>query len=382
MIAVTFVVDRLDAGGAERHAIGLANGLDRHRFKVGFQALKPGGGLEGLLAREHLDSFGCVNVTSRLEHRAINELAARLEASGTQIVIATNPFATLYAILAARRAPSRPIVVSTFHSTVLPGPKNQLHMLFYRLMYPFCDALVYVCENQRRYWRRRALRPHADHVIYNGIDVEHFSADALLGVAGVWEIRSALGFGPDDYVVGICAALRPEKAHCDLLGAVARVVRSGTAIRCMIIGDGPERGRIETSIASLGLTSQVRITGFQIDVRPFVAACDVMALTSHHTETFSLSALESMAMGKPLIMTHTGGAAEQVESGRNGLLFEPGDIETLAKHLLALSDRAVSRRLGEEARRIVRERFRHDCMIAKYEALFDGLAIHANRVRC
>ena len=83
----------------------------------------------------------------------------------------------------------------------------------------------------------------------------------------------------------------------------------------MIIGDGPLREAIERDVARLGLSGEVRITGFQSDVREWLTACDVVALLSTAIETFSIAVLEAMAMGKPMIMSDIGGAREQVEHG-------------------------------------------------------------------
>jgi glycosyltransferase involved in cell wall biosynthesis len=377
-LPVTFVVDYLATGGAERHAVTLANSLDRSRFAVSFAQLKPGGPLLKLLDTGRLARNDCADVARKLDFDAVDRLAGQLRDAGSRLVVAANPYATLYAMLAARRITPRPVVVSTFHSTIMPGVKNQVQMLFYRLMYAFCDCLVYVCQNQRDYWRRRALRARTETVIHNGIDAAHFSAAAVPADDGA--IRRTFGFGAEDFVVGICAVLRPEKAHADLLQAIARLRAAGVPARCLVVGDGPERARLEAEIARLGLGADVAITGYQMDVRPYVAACDAMVLASHSVETFSLSALESMAMEKPMVMTRTGGASEQVEHGRTGFLYEPGDIDGLAGHLRALADRAVSRPMGRLAAGTVRERFTLGQMIAAYSTLLERLGA-ASRVR-
>ena len=119
-------------------------------------------------------------------------------------------------------------------------------------------------------------------------------------------------------------------------------------------------------IAQLQLQGAAVITGYKPDVRPCIACCDVMTLTSHAVETFSIAALESMALGKPLVMSRIGGAAEQVQPGVNGLLFEPGDIVTLARHLAALADPQVRQTMGEAARQIVRGAFTVERMAAAF----------------
>jgi glycosyltransferase involved in cell wall biosynthesis len=100
-------------------------------------------------------------------------------------------------------------------------------------------------------------------------------------------------------------------------------------------------------------------------VRPYIACCDVMTLVSH-SETFSLAALESMALGKPVVLTRTGGAEEQVRHGRNGFLFEPGDIETLAQQLRRLTAGTERLSMGAVAARDVRERFTIQHMVQRF----------------
>jgi len=171
----------------------------------------------------------------------------------------------------------------------------------------------------------------------------------------------------DAYVIGICAVFRPEKAHGDLLQAVRRLRDAGVNARVLLIGDGPQRSVIEAEIARLQLGETAAITGFQQDVRPYIASCDVMVLASHAVETFSIAALESMSLGKPLVLTRIGGAAEQVTPGSNGFLFEPGDIDALTQHLTTLADKNLRERMGAQARKIVRDQFTLDKMAAAYD---------------
>ncbi len=369
--AITFVVDQLAAGGAERHALDLVHGIDRSRFAPSFVTLKAGGNLSSLLREEGLAESACMGVSSGIQLAGLRRLASHFDRCRTAIAVATNPYATFYALAAGRMSASRPSVVSTFHSTLLPGLKNQAQMAFYRLAYRRCDVLVYVCENQRNYWRGRGLLARRDIAIHNGIDVARFTAgeDTEARLA----LRDSLGFHADDYVVGICAALRPEKAHGDLLAAISSVARRVPAVKCLVIGDGPERGAIESRIAALGLGPRVRITGFQMDVRPYIRTCDVMALPSR-SETFSLAALESMALARPIVMTDTGGASEQVQPGEQGFLFAPGDVDALAQHLETLGDVAERARMGLNAARRVRESFTVEGMLGRYLTLYEEVA--------
>jgi glycosyltransferase involved in cell wall biosynthesis len=241
-------------------------------------------------------------------------------------------------------------------------------MAFYWPLFLLCRHLVYVCGNQRAYWRRRGLRAQRDSFIYNGIDTQFFVPAAF--AASAPDVRAKYGFADNDYVIGICAALRTEKAHADLLAAVKRLRASGIPAKCLIIGDGTERARLENEIRRLGLASHSVITGFQPDVRPFMLACDAMALVSHAVETFSVSALESMAMGKPMVMTRIGGATEQIQEGVNGYTYPPGDISALCERLQLLADPVRREAMGAAARKTVEEHFSITTMVDGYERLF------------
>jgi glycosyltransferase involved in cell wall biosynthesis len=90
-------------------------------------------------------------------------------------------------------------------------------------------------------------------------------------------------------------------------------------------------------------------------VRADLAACDVVSLVSV-TETFSIAALEAMAMARPLIMSDVGGAREQVVPGETGWLFPAGDVDALSRCLVEASDRRRLSAFGDAARaRAVRD---------------------------
>jgi glycosyltransferase involved in cell wall biosynthesis len=186
-------------------------------------------------------------------------------------------------------------------------------------------------------------------------------------------LRTELGFAPQDYVIGLCSSLRPEKAHGDLLQAIGQLRSRGVAAKALFIGDGSERATIEQAARDLGLREHVVITGLKEDVRPFIGCCDVMTLVSHAIETFSLAALESMALAKPLVMSDIGGASEQVLHGQTGLLFEPGDLTTLAGHLQTLESASLRARMGSAAQRRVRQLFTVETMTAGFTGQIERL---------
>jgi glycosyltransferase involved in cell wall biosynthesis len=364
--SVLLLVNRLGIGGAEQHTIALANMLGRE-FNVVLAYLKPHHDLIESVNKGSLLELRCLNAQRRIDLRAARELLALCQASRARTIVCANAFALMYAQLARWLSPTPIVVIEVYHTTKLRTFKEQLMLAFYRPFFWAAHHLVFVCEAQRRYWRRRALWARQTHTIYNGVDLAHFDPTPYADHAV--RARADLGFGADDHVVGICAVLRPEKAHADLLAAVARVKTSGQSWRVLIIGDGPLRESIEREVVRLGLASSVRITGFQSDVRRWLAACDVVALVSTSVETFSIAALEAMAMGKPMIMSDIGGAREQVEDGLNGMIFPPGDVAALAECLRLCWDKSRAQQMGAAARGRVERDFSLKTMTDRYAEL-------------
>jgi glycosyltransferase involved in cell wall biosynthesis len=358
-----FVTGSLVHGGAERHTITLSNrlaerGHECHAVYVKddpsqLARLRGAASVHCLDARRYLD-FGAL--------RGFASLVRRLEPS---VVLAANPYALMYAALALRAAASRAPLAVTFHTTLVAGAREQLKMLWYRPFFWRSDCTVFVAERQRRHWRRRQVFGRRNLVIYNGVDLEHWqplSADSRAA------LRSALGFEKNELVVALCAELRPEKNPVQLVDALARLRGRGLAARALLVGDGEMRPAVEARARELGVAAAVTITGLQSDVRPFLAASDVLAVPSR-TEALSLAAIEAMACGVPVVHSDVGGAAEIVYPGENGFLFRPGDGDALARRLAELADPALRSRMGRHARDTVAARFGERAMVERYETL-------------
>ncbi len=370
--SLLLVVSSLCFGGAEKHTVALYNGLPRTRFRVGLAYLKSDEALLAQVDRGLEGGVECLSVSSRIDLAAARRLARLIDSCEADVVVCTNQYPVLYAMLARRYSSRRFAIAEVYHTTDLATRMDRLQMWLYRRLFRHCDLLVYVSRNQMAKWRREGLAARRDVAIPNGIDVEHFR-DTTQASERI-ELRQSFGFRAGDFVVGVCAALRPEKAHGDWLEALARLRDRGVPAKGLAIGDGPERAAIEQRIAQLGLQGQVVITGLLANVIPAIAACDVMVMASHAVETFSIAALESMAMGKPLVMSDIGGASEQVVHGATGFLFPAGQVDTLVAHLEALQDPAVRAAFGSRASDIVAREFTIARMLASYGQEFEALA--------
>lgn len=168
----------------------------------------------------------------------------------------------------------------------------------------------------------------------------------------------------------------PEKGVDVLLRAFARVVPELPGARLLLVGDGPERVRLDQLIGELRLTDNVTRTGHlsRPEMERQMAAAWVQVVPSRWAEPFGLVAAEGMMRGTAVIATKTGGLAEIVEDGRTGIHVPPGDEEALAQALLRLlQDRDLAERMGREGRVVTRSRCDEnawvDRMLRFYEAL-------------
>lgn len=372
MVRVMFVTSSLASGGAERQTIAIMNRLAGRGHECHAVYVKDDDPCQ--VDRLHLPggTVRCLRAGRYVDWRAVYGFAAHFAAIRPDVVVAANPYALMYAILAMRGCGARAPTVFVFHSTRLVGLREQIKMLLERLFICSADRTVFVCESQRRYWSKRGLSPRHAQVIHNGVDTEQFSE------VWNWEaranLRHGLGFSRNDYVVGTSAVLRAEKNHVQLVDAIAMLRDAGVQARALIIGDGPMRSAIEAHVRARGLEvgRDVIITGFQKDVRPYVAACDVVVLCSR-TEAFSMAALEAMALCKPVVHSDVGGASEMIFHGRNGFLFPAGDTSAFVDKLAILANRELSKRMGNAARRAVEDLFSERSMVDRYEQLLLGV---------
>lgn len=363
---IGFVLAALNTGGAERHAVLLRQRLARRGVDAFLLAVARA--KSGALAR----TAGADAI--ELQHRRVLsspaawlDVARFLRRRDPEVVLTVNPACAILVALLRLLGVFDGKVACIFHTTVVQPNERRSFSLFRRLA-PRLDALVYVSAAQQRFWEERGLRARRSFVITNGVDLQNFVPDAQDRAA----TRGRMGLADHDYVIGIVAALRPEKRHTDLVGALARLRDRALPAKLLIVGDGDERARIEGEVARAGLEADVIFAGEQPDVRPFVRACDVCVLCSA-IETFSLAALEVLALGVPLVASDVGAMGEIVQDGTTGLLYDVGDVAALAGQLERLSAPELRASMSAAARSSV-ARFDYEVMLDRYVELLDEVA--------
>ena len=153
---------------------------------------------------------------------------------------------------------------------------------------------------------------------------------------------------------------------------VFKRVRQQVPARLLLIGDGPERQRIEGMCRGLGVCGDILFLGKMTDPEDVLASCDLFVLTSE-SESFGLAALEAMACRVPVVSTDTGGTPEVNIHGVTGFLGPVGDVDAMAAIAVAiLKDDTTLERFREGAYEQAR-RFDVDIVLPRYEELYEGV---------
>ena len=212
---------------------------------------------------------------------------------------------------------------------------------------------------------REGVRAEQVVCIPNG--VERDEADRTAAAAA---LRRQHGRGARQ-VLGMVARLHPQKAHGDLLRAYQAVRTDFPDTVLWLVGDGPERSRLEALTRRLDLTDHVVFAGDRAAPLDWIAAMDLFVHPTHF-EGLPLAVLEAMAAARPVIASAVDGLKGLIENGLHGWLTPPGDVPTLAaaiREALAQPDVAARRAYAGSAR--VRAEFGADRMVRGYAALFE-----------
>ena len=241
---------------------------------------------------------------------------------------------------------------------------------------PKADRLLTVCD---AFARELAA---ITHVPIEKIAVQHNSIRPrpAPSAKAVQNLRSSLGITDDERVMLAAGRLSREKAHIDLISAFKLLREQNPQLKSklVIVGDGPERAKLEGTVRSYALESDVIFTGQQSNVQPFYAIADVFVLPSH-SEGSSNVLLEAMAAGVPIIATAVGGVPEMIEDNQSALLVPANDPSALSAAISRLlTDGDLAHRLTSNASALVSNRFSPEEYVRSLTEIYHQVAQRTN----
>lgn len=363
-IRVLQVVLSLNPGGTERLVVELVKRLNTH-IPMAVCCLDEAGTWGHALIETG------VTVTAAHRRQGFSPLLGRAVAAAVQAHRATvihahqyTPF--IYSVL-SRWWQRDAGVVFTEHGRLSDAPASRKRRLANWSFGRMPAATFAVSEDLRAFMVAEGFRAQAVKVIHNGIDV-----GALPSVNDRHAVRTELGVGPDEWLIGTVARLDPVKSLDTLLEAAPEMLRR-RPVRIVIVGDGPERKRLEALTERLGLRPRVCFLGERLDARRWLAGCDVYVNCST-SEGISLTILEAMAAGLPVVATAVGGTPEVVNR-ECGTLVPAGQTSALAAAILVLAESPdKAHAMGRAARARVETTFTIESMVERYAEVYRAVS--------
>ncbi len=367
------VLPSLGGGGVERGTVDVAAAV----VKAGGRATVVSAG--GPMVRE-LERAGVTHVVMPVDSknvwqmwRNVRPLAELIAREGVDLVHARSRAPAWSARAAARRA-GVPFI-TTFHGTY--NFKSWLKKRYNAVMAAGVRVIAishFIAEHVKTHYR---VPPERIDVIHRGVDLDIFSPQAvpvarILALAQRWRLPDGVP------VVMLPGRLTRWKGQTVFLEALARL----GDVECMGVIVGGDQGRtsyreeLEERIAALGLETRVRIVGDVNDMPAAFLLADVVISASTDPEAFGRIAVEAQAMGRPVIASNHGAAAETVVEGVTGWLVPPADPAALAgaiRKALGLTEEQ-RHAMAYAAETHARAKFAKDAMCAKTLAVYRAVA--------
>lgn len=364
MPSVLHLIDTGGPGGAETVFANLVSRLDSSRWRP-IAVVPYHGWLSETLAAAGVRAE-VVSTDGSFDWRYVARVSALLRRHRVALIQSHLFGPAVYGSLAARL--TRIPLVATFHGWADIAPDERFLSWKLRILRRSSNRLVFVSAALRERFRAAGyLRGTASAVIPNGIEMAAFQPRTDT------RLRAELGIAADEFVIGTVGNIRPAKGYEILLQAAAILKGRGEACRFVIVGEGSGAllQELEQQQAQLGLDGTAIFAGFRSDVSQAMANFDLHVLASH-SEGFSLSTVQALACGVPVVATRCGGPEDILRDGVTGVLVDRARPDLLADAIQRLCHEPETRHaLAHAGRADVLQRFELARMIGSYEQLYE-----------
>jgi glycosyltransferase involved in cell wall biosynthesis len=303
----------------------------------------------------------------RAFRRVRRELAETIRARDIDLVHSISYPAALYAALASRATGVRQI----WHEHNI----KRLHAVnrpIYRFTAATAARVIGPSDAVSHNLRRAGIADEIAITVYNGIDLSRFRIDDARAAA----VRQELGLRPGQLAVGLFGQMLPHKGHMTLIQAAPALCARFPGLRGFFVGaleNPPYQQALTEAMQQAGVAERFSFTGWRRDVPDVVRAMDVIVVATTTQEPAALALMETMAMGRPVVATRTGGTPELVLDGVTGRIFPPGDAAALADCLTGLlADPETREALGRAGRQRVETHFSLEHHLRQMTAVYQA----------
>ena len=258
--------------------------------------------------------------------------------------------------------------IGMVHGWTRENMKVRLYNKIETFLLKYPDVVITVSPKLNQTISKVRGKDKATEMILNAVDESE-----LLSSIGGEKIRRNLGIADNTVLLGVFGRLSPEKGQHIMLQAFAKIAEKHSNIFLLIVGDGQERNNLEALATENNIKDKVIFAGYQRYMRDYYEATDIVVLPSL-SEGLPNVVLEAMCLGKPVVSTDVGGVREIIESGKNGWIVEPNNVEQLARKVSeVLSNRDELNRVAASVKESIFPKFSPELRADKILAVYDKL---------
>lgn len=365
-IKILNIINGLTYGGTEKRLLRLVNNLPSDRFVSRIVTLMPE--VEGLQEKVNsgiiVDNLGASRTADIF--RVIPRLVGIIRNFKPDIINSFLFHSNIIARLIGRLAGVRTIVSNEAGRDY----ENFFRAFLNRLTSCLSSHCLVVSEDLKNYIHNRCGIPKSRiNVIYTGTDHPPEMKCSLK------EMRKKLNLPEDLFIIGAVGRLHPVKGYNNLIEAFCIFNRSSPESMLVLVGDGPERKKIEDLSEKLGIKDKVFFAGMQEDIYSWIYSFDLLAISSL-AEGIPNAAIEAFSCGCPVLATAVGGLPEIINSGENGWLVDPGNPTQMAETLIKISNNPeLLKKISQQAINNYTEKFTTQLMINYFSDFFSSLTL-------
>jgi glycosyltransferase involved in cell wall biosynthesis len=365
---VFYLIDSLNAGGTEGQMASTALYLHRLGHEVTVGCLREEGPWLDLLDKAGIPVVEFPKRKTLLSANGVYQLLRMVVFMVRKRFHVTHTYdlwANLLGVPAARLA-GTPIIVSSRRYLAdlewYTPRRNKIMGIIYRLS---THVVVNSAPVRDLLLKRNGLSSEKVHVIYNAVDSQPFAA----AKGDRKELLPGIDRGAKLIAV-VANMYSPVKGHHRLIAAARTVCCCHPEVVFLLIGDGPERSKLERQVAAAELSRTFVFLGRRKDIPELLACCNLSVLPSE-AEGLPNAVLEAMAAGLPVVATRVGGIPEVIEDDINGLLVSAQDTQALAGAILRiLDDPGLATRLAQAGQKRMRTHFSFERLTTQLERLY------------
>jgi glycosyltransferase involved in cell wall biosynthesis len=359
---VLHIINSLDCGGLEKFAIDLSLELNKRGHQAEILCLQQGGDLKAVAEQNHL-RVTALDKKQGTDFNLIGKMAGFVKKNRFDIVHTHNMGPLIYGTIACRLA-SNTHLINTRHGRETKTANPIIWALNQKIVAISSDAAEQMLKCNK-------INKDKVSIIPNGTDLKTF--DIKVSDEEKLSIKKSLGLNHDTLILGNIGRLAKEKDQGSLIKAVKKMVSKKNKIELIMVGDGPLKKELMELAKELNVLESVKFLGYRNDIAKLLSIIDVFVLSSF-TEGISLTLLEAMAAGKPIVATKVGGNPEVVDDGVTGILVPCGFPERIESAVMRFyANRSLIAQFGEAGRKRAYEFFSLENMTNQYEKLYNEI---------